>query len=119
MNCHQVQVLLPFYAESDRSVLDSEEAERHLTHCSDCRARQAEIENLSSLLRNYVATAPVAKARPVGQVLSQAQLAPFGLLSGNSPNFYQGKPDPSHLQLKSGDQLGKPAASTITKIENT
>jgi hypothetical protein len=53
--------------------------------------------------------------RPIGQVFSQSTLARFGLMSGNVANFYQGKPDPSHLQLSAGNQLGKPATSAITQ----
>src|SRR5438132_2786662 len=40
--------------------------------------------------------------KPIGQVFTQAQLARYGLMSGNTPNFYKGKPDPSHLQLTTG-----------------
>lgn len=69
MECQQVQESLPFYTQTERPAFDTEEAERHLAHCSDCQAKQAEIEHLSSLLRNFVASAPVANARPVGQVL--------------------------------------------------
>lgn len=39
---------------------------------------------------------------PIGQAFTQDVLAQFGLLSGNTPNFYQGKPDPTHIQVKSG-----------------
>ncbi len=69
MNCDQVQALLPFYTQSDRATFDTAEAERHLTRCSNCQARQAEIEHLSSLLRNYVASAPTANARRADQML--------------------------------------------------
>src|SRR5438309_1174611 len=39
---------------------------------------------------------------PIGQVFTQEQLAQYGLMSGNTPSFYKGKPDPAHLQLRSG-----------------
>lgn len=50
--------------------------------------------------------------RPIGAVLSSAGYSALGLTSGNQPGFYKGGPDPSHVQLSSGDQLGKPATST-------
>lgn len=55
--------------------------------------------------------------RPVGSVIPYATFAKFGLRSGNQPNFYQGKRDPSHVDLvgftkntKASDQTAPPQA---------
>ena len=37
--------------------------------------------------------------KPIGQVVSARLFKEFGLRSGNVPNFYKGKPDPSHVDL--------------------
>jgi hypothetical protein len=37
--------------------------------------------------------------KPIGDVFSLAQLASVGLQGGNTANFYQGKPDPEHVQM--------------------
>jgi hypothetical protein len=48
--------------------------------------------------------------RPIGQVFSQEKLASFGLMSGNTPTFYKGRPDPAHVQL--GTSGGRSATGT-------
>jgi len=60
----------------------------------------------------HVAVDATVGGKPLGAALSAAQWGSLGVTSGNQPNFYQGKPDPTHVQLKSGDQLGAPAATS-------
>ena len=50
--------------------------------------------------------------KPIGSVIKPAQFAAVGLITGNQPNFYKGKPDPSHVQLgsSSGAGVAQPAA---------
>lgn len=53
--------------------------------------------------------------KPIGSVIKPAQFAAVGLITGNQPNFYKGKPDPSHVQLGSqpsgsGEAGSSPAA---------
>lgn len=50
--------------------------------------------------------------KPIGSVIRPAQFAAVGLITGNQPNFYKGKPDPSHVQLGSSSGAGveQPAA---------
>lgn len=40
--------------------------------------------------------------KPIGKVFAPKDFATAGLISGNQPNFYRGKPDPSHVQLGPG-----------------
>ena len=47
--------------------------------------------------------------KPIGSIISPAQFAAVGLITGNQPNFYNGKPDPSHVQL-GGEAGSSPAA---------
>lgn len=46
-----------------------------------------------------VAVDATVNGKPAGAFFSAAALKQVGLFSGNQPNFYKGKPDPSHIQL--------------------
>ena len=60
-----------------------------------------------------IAVDAYVNGRPIGQVVSSAEWASVGIESGNTPNFYKGKPDPEHLQLDdtSGYAVQKATAS--------
>jgi hypothetical protein len=46
-----------------------------------------------------IAVDATVDGKPVGSVISPSTMKKYGLRSGNQPNFYQGKPDPSHVDL--------------------
>lgn len=50
--------------------------------------------------------------RPIGSVIPPSVWAKYGVQSGDVPNFYNGKPDPEHLQL-SGSPSGGPPANDV------
>lgn len=56
--------------------------------------------------------------KPLGAALSTAEWAQLGITSGNTPGFFHGQPDPTHVQLSSsGDRLGAPTpAATGTSL---
>lgn len=49
----------------------------------------------------YVGTTPIGSVPGVSSVLSR-----YGIISGNQPNFYQGRPDPPHVQLATSTSGG-------------
>lgn len=53
------------------------------------------------------------KTRLIGSVVPLALFKKYGLVSGNTANFYQGKPDPEHVQLPSS----KPYTQSDTVME--
>jgi hypothetical protein len=61
-----------------------------------------------------VAVDATVGGKPLGAALSSSQFSGLGLQTGNVPNFYQGKPDPTHVQLTSGNHLGTPTSTATT-----
>lgn len=53
--------------------------------------------------------------KPIGSVIKPAQFAAVGLITGNQPNFYKGKPDPSHVQLGGSSSSSTPGAGDATQ----
>lgn len=50
--------------------------------------------------------------KPIGSVIAVSQFASVGLITGNQPNFYKGKRDPSHVQLGSSSSDSGTATSS-------
>jgi hypothetical protein len=48
---------------------------------------------------HHIAVDATIGGRPIGAVVSAKMFKEFGLRSGNQPNFYKGKADPSHVDL--------------------
>ena len=46
-----------------------------------------------------IAVDAYVNGRPIGEVFGPKVWARYGVISGNQPNFYKGRPDPEHLQL--------------------
>lgn len=54
--------------------------------------------------------------RPVGKVFTAAQFKAAGLVTGNQPGFFNGKPDPEHVQLPSSAEA---PTSAVTDTATT
>jgi len=56
--------------------------------------------------------------RPIGDIVPLNVLARYGLIGGNQPNFYHGKPDPEHIQLPqdAADQDGTAKMVTTADV---
>lgn len=54
----------------------------------------------------HIAVDAMIGNKPIGNVISASQFAAAGLITGNQPNFYKGKRDPSHVQLAGGGKTG-------------
>jgi hypothetical protein len=57
--------------------------------------------------------------KPVGSVFSAKQFQAAGLETGNQPGFFNGKPDPGHVQLPSSAETPTPNASSAATTATT
>lgn len=57
--------------------------------------------------------------KPVGSVFSAKQFQAAGLETGNQPGFFNGKPDPGHVQLPSSAETPTPDASSAATTATT
>ena len=68
----------------------------------------------------HIAVDATIGGKPIGNVVSRKLFDQFGLRTGNQPNFYHGKPDPSHVDLvgtvneKAGSASSETADATAT-----
>lgn len=57
--------------------------------------------------------------KPVGSVFSAKQFQQAGLETGNQPGFFNGKPDPGHVQLPSSAETPTPDATSTAATATT
>lgn len=57
--------------------------------------------------------------KPVGSVFSAKQFQQAGLETGNQPGFFNGKPDPGHVQLPSSAETPTPDATSTAATAAT
>jgi len=66
----------------------------------------------SAHTRHIAADVVTAQGQPIGQVYSLGQFQAVGLRSGNVAGFFQGKPDPEHVDLVG--QVGQPTGTRLS-----
>ena len=54
-----------------------------------------------------IAVDATVNGKPIGNVIPATAFAQVGLITGNQPNFFNGKPDPVHVQLPSAGTTEK------------
>jgi anti-sigma factor RsiW len=79
MNCHEAEILVSAYADSELDFLRRHAVERHLRDCADCRARHESVLALRKRFRNevpYYAAPAALQARIRAMIGAVAATAP-------------------------------------------